>query len=570
MPKYTINGVTYSSPSALSDADLEELAGGAAPKAPSGGMLDFLPKGVPSWMQSKPGQGWDDANAPVAGGDPTNPMAYLSEAQKTEQGTTGKAISKGVQTGVREGTEFVKGAVINPLLAAGQLVAPEAVQNVQEQLKTMRTNAGGEGFSPSELLGAFASPINKLLPGGGYTGGAIGGVMQPLEGKDLSTWDILTGKATQAVGGALMGRVAENLIAGLTPKLKEGAADLLAKGIPVSPGQAYEGAPGWLFRQMESLGLGPKAADVNKAFNPVVANEVLSTIDETVPKTVKPGQQAVAYAQSRISKFYDDSLAGLGKNPFDSEYKQGMNDILKAASQDIPDEKTRKVLVNSLNANIGRRVEKDGISGEKIKELQVWLKDQTAKYKDASGINEIGLRTAYADTLANLNQFINRVDVDGNIAKADSAWSKLYGFADASKKATTKGGVFNPEQLAQSVVAQAPSTLTAGGGKAPMNELAQSAVNVLGKQEASTGLGKLMLASKVATGFATAWAAPMVAIPILTASGMTYAAAKQLMKNPSATRIAIKQALEKNPGMFGAAGTDLYNQLTREDAAETP
>jgi hypothetical protein len=30
MPKYTINGVTYNSPTALSDADLEELAGGAA------------------------------------------------------------------------------------------------------------------------------------------------------------------------------------------------------------------------------------------------------------------------------------------------------------------------------------------------------------------------------------------------------------------------------------------------------------------------------------------------------------------------------------------------------------
>jgi PAS domain-containing protein len=569
MPKYTINGVTYNSPTALSDADLEELTGGA-PETPKAGILDFLPKGIPSWAQSKPGQGWDDANAQAAGGDPTNPMAYLSEAQKTEQGRVGKAIGQGVQVGVREGTQFAKGAVINPILAAGQLVAPEAVQNVQEQMATMRQNAGGEGFSPTELIGSIVSPVNRLLPGGGYAGGAVGAVMQPLEGKDLTTWDILTGKATQALGGALMGRFAENVIAGLTPKLKEGAAELITKGIPVSPGQAYEGAPGWLFRQMESLGLGPKAETINKAFNPVVANEVLSTIDQTVPKTVKPGQQSVAYAQNRISKFYDDSLAKLGTNPFDSEYKQGMGAILKAAAQDIPDEKTRKVLVNSLNANIGHRVEKNGISGEKIKDLQEWLKGQVTKYDGATGINEIGLKTAYSDALANLNQFVSRIDVDGNIAKADSAWAKLYGFADASKRATTKGGVFNPEQLSQAVVAQAPTTLVAGGGKAPMNELAQTAVNVLGKQEPATGLGKLMLASKVATGFATAWAAPMVAIPILTASGLTYAAAKQLMKDPSATRIAIKKALEKNPGLFGTAGTNIYNQITSEDAAVTP
>lgn len=569
MPKYTINGVTYSSPTPLSDADLEELSGGTVATAPTKtGLLDFLPKGVPSWMQSKPGQGWDDTQA--AGGDVTNPMAYLSETQKTEQGAVGKAISKGVQTGVREGTEFAKGAVINPIMAVGQLVSPESVQNVQEQLQTMRTNAGGEGFSPSELLGAFASPINRLLPGRGYTGGAVGAVMQPLEGKDLSTWDILTGKATQAVGGALMGRFAENVIAGLTPKLKEGAAELLSKGIPVSPGQAYEGAPGWLFRQMEGFGLGPKAETVNKAFNPVVANEVLSSIGETVPKTVKPGQQSVAYTQSRISKFYDDSLSNLGKNPFDAEYKQGMNDILKAASQDITDEKVRKVLINSLNANIGGRVEKGGISGPKIKDLQEWLKERIAKYKDSTGINEIGLHTAYSDTLANLNQFISRIDVDGNIAKADSAWAKLYGFADASKKATAQGGVFNPEQLATAVVAQAPTTLTAGGGRVPMNELAQTAVNVLGKQEPLTLVKGLMLGSKALTGSALAYASGPISIPILMAAGASYGVAKQLMKDPSKARVWVQKALEKNPGMFGAAGTDLYNQLTRENAATTP
>jgi hypothetical protein len=59
---------------------------------------------------------------------------------------------------------------------------------------------------------------------------------------------------------------------------------------------------------------------------------------------------------------------------------------------------------------------------------------------------------------------------------------------------------------------------------------------------------------------------PQVAIPILTASGMTYAAAKQLMKNPSATRLAVKKALENNTGMFGAAGTQFYQQLMSEDA----
>jgi hypothetical protein len=40
------------------------------------------------------------------------------------------------------------------------------------------------------------------------------------------------------------------------------------------------------------------------------------------------------------------------------------------------------------------------------------------------------------------------------------------------------------------------------------------------------------------------------------------------MKNPSAARLAIKKALEDNAGMFGAAGADIYNQLSGE-AAQT-
>jgi hypothetical protein len=500
--------------------------------------------------------------------DPSNPFSYLTPEQQTEQGPVGKAIGGAVQQGVSEGVQFAKGAVINPLLTVGQMTGQQkTVENVQQQMANIRQASGGEGFSPSELLGAVVSPVNKLLPGGGYMGGALGAATQPVEGKDLSTLDILTGKAEQLVGGALMGRFAENVIAGLTPKLKEGAAELMAKGIPVSPGQAYEGVPGWLFRQIETLGLGPKTKDINTSFNYAVADEVLSSIGQSLPKTVPSGQRAVEVTQKRISNFYDETLANLGTKPFDSEYKQKMGEILKASSQDIPDEKTRKLLINSLNTNIGHRVDKNGISGENIKDLQEWLKTQITKYKDATGVNEIGLKTAYSDTLANLNQFVNRIDDSGGIAKADAAWAKLYGYADASKKAVTKGGVFSPEQLAQATAAQAPTTLAIGGGRVPLNEIAQTGVSVLGKQEPATAIGKLMLASKVATGFATAWAAPAVALPILTAAGLSYAAAKKLMQDPSATRIAIKQALEKNPGLFGTAGTDLLNQISAQDAA---
>jgi hypothetical protein len=471
-------------------------------------------------------------------------------------------------------TGVFKGAVVNPVLAATQVFGGEggrqAVENIQQQYAQTRQEAGFTGFDIPQLIGAVASPVNRLIPGKGYVGGAIGASTQPLEGKYESTFDLLVDKTKQLAGGALFGKVTDNLIAGLTPRLKEGARELMDKGVPVSPGQAYEGAPGWLFRQIESFGLGPKADKINKAFNGVVADDVLSTLGQRVPATVKPGQQAVAYTQQQISKYYDDALSSIGKNPLDTEYKQGINTAMKDAVDTLanPQERefVRKKLMNSLNTNLGNKIDKNGeISGEGIKKVQEWLKTEVSKLEGKTGAIPEALKSGYGDVLANLNQFISRVDKDGLIANADAAWAKLYSFADASKRATPKGGIFNPEQLSQAAAAQAQTILSAGGGKGALNETAQRALNVLGKQDPVGMLKGVMIASKATTGVATALIIPQVAIPLLVASGMTYGAAKQLMKTPSAARLAVKKALENNTGMFGAAGADLYNQMLRED-----
>jgi len=471
-------------------------------------------------------------------------------------------------------TGVFKGAVVNPVLAATQVFGGERgrqiAENVQQQYAQTRQEAGMSGFDVPQLIGAVASPVNRLIPGKGYVGGAIGASTQPLEGKYESTFDLLADKAKQVAGGAILGKVTDNLIGALTPRLKEGARELMDQGVPVSPGQAYEGAPGWLFRQIESFGLGPKADKINKAFNGVVADDVLSTLGQTVPATVKPGQQAVAYTQQQISKYYDDALSSIGKNPLDTEYKQGINTAMKDAVDTLanPQERefVRKKLMNSLNVNLGNKIDQNGeISGEGIKKVQEWLKSEVSKLDGKTGAVPEALKSGYGDVLANLNQFISRVDKDGLIANADAAWAKLYSFADASKRATPKGGIFNPEQLSQAAAAQAQTILSAGGGKGALNETAQRALNVLGKQDPVGMLKGVMIASKATTGVATALIIPQVAIPILVASGLTYGAAKQLMKSPSAARSAVKKALENNTGMFGAAGADLYNQMLRED-----
>lgn len=481
------------------------------------------------------------------------------------------------------GQGAVKG-LINPVLAATQVVGGEKgrefVKGIQEQKQAAREEAGLTGVDVAELTTSIFNPINKLVPGGGYAGGAIAAATQPLEGEYKNTFDVLYDKAKQVAGGAVLGKVAENLIGSLTPTLKAGSKELMDRGVKLSPGQAYEGVPGWLFRQIEDLKLGniflagtkANKEEIGKQFNNVVANDVLSSIGQTVPNSVPAGQASVRLAQRRISRFYDDSLKNIGTNPFDKTYKDGINTAIRSAVDNIENPETKqfvqKKLVNTLNAQIGSRTGKDGISGENIKKVQEWLKGEITKLDDKSDVVSDSLKTGYADVLANLNQFITRIDKNGNIAKADSAWAKLYSFADASKRATQQEGVFTAGQLADAAQAQANTVLQAGGGRAALGPESQKYVKVLGTQEPLSLFGKAMLASKLFTGAATTIAAPAIAAPILIASGMTYAAANKLMQNPSATRIAVKKALEKNPGLFGLAGTKVWQDLSKQSEQE--
>jgi len=583
MPKYTINGKTVSSSVELDENALTELSqqlGGAQPQTQKmiwqGNQL--VPQGQVGPTNPTPAL---PENVTAAGGDINNPFAYLDQSQKQEQGPAMQAVSQGVNRGLQIGAGVAKGAVINPAAAIMQLIGGESGRKFAEEAnksyETQRANAGAEGFDWAQLAGGIVSPVNRLIPGGGVAGsvlsrgaaqGALGAALNPVEGENLSASDVIAGKIEQMGLGALVGRVGSVASGALVPTLKPGAVDLLKEGVPVTPGQAYEGVPGWLFRQMESLNPFKNYDKVNKSFNNVVAKEVLSSIGGEVPSTVKPGQNAVAYVKNQISNFYDTALDSLGKNKFDLEYKEGVNKAINGVLSDVANPAERDFLKNkfsnTLRVEIGSRLKDGEVDGPALKKIQEFLKDEIKVYEGKSGVVKEGLYQGYTDILANLNKYISRVDTDGTIAKADAAWAKLYDFAQASKTATTKGGVFSPEQLAQASSTQANSVLSAGAGQGLLNPLAQKGIDVIGKQDPMNLVKGLMLASKAATGSALAYASGPVSIPILIALGASKAAAAQLMKDPSAARKYISESLKQNPGLFGQAIGNVYEQMQQE------
>lgn len=465
------------------------------------------------------------------------------------------------------GQGVVKG-LIAPALAVTQLVGGEKgrqyVEGIQQQKEDARARAGLEGFDVGELVGTVINPINRLIPvgaagtiaGRGAIGGVVGAVLNPVTGENLSLEDVVAGKVEQAGLGALFGRLGAGIAGALTPTLKTGARELMEAGVPVTPGQAYEGAWGGLFRQIEKLDIPTMRVNkeaINKGFTTSIGNEVLSSIDDKLPANIQNGQQAFGYIQNKISKYYDDSLEKIGTVKVDKEFTDAL-DATKTTIKNSLNTKQAKEFNNFLKANIDSRVKQGNLDGTDLKKMEEFFRKKIDKIKATDTTAET-LKQGYDDAYKAIKGFILRNDADGSIAKANEAYMKRARFLEAVNKnvAEIQGaqGNFSPAQLAQ-VAAKQSVPAEAARGTAPLQSQANRALNIVGDTtDEATKFRNLMIAGKLTGLGALGLFAPQFAVPILTASGMSYKAAQQLMKDPGATRIAVQKALRENPQLLG-------------------
>ena len=576
MPVYEYKGQFYeleeTDPTAAKAKIVASLGGGAAPEKK--GMLDFLPKGVPDWMQSKPGQGWDDANAQAAGGDVTNPMAYLSEAQKTEQGPAMQAVGEGVRRGLQVGAGIAKGAVINPVAAVAQVAGGETgrqfAQEAQKSYATQRANAGADGFDWAELAGSIISPVNRIIPGGkggqAALGGAVGAAMTPVIGENLTMSDVLAGKVEQMGIGAVAGKLVGGLANALTPTLKPGVRELMDKGIPVTPGQAYEGIPGMLYRQIEKLdipGMRVNKEAINLAFTKSTGDDVLSIVGEKLPPNMENGQQIFGYIQNKLTKFYDDALDKIGPVRPDAEFTNGIAQATNTLTENLG-VKQSKGFKNFIQANVMQRIEKDGsISAKSMKRLDEIFREKIDSIKATDTPAEL-TKAAYDDAYKAIKGLLMRNDKAGDYTKANLAYMQRSRIMEATEKKAGElnaPGTYGPADMVK-VAAKQGGDIEAAMGTAPLQAEATKAMNIVG--DTTTEAAKfrnLMIAGKLTGLGALGLFSPAIAGPILVASGLTYGAAKQLMKNPSETRKAISAALMSNPSLFGVIPANIREQM---------
>lgn len=510
----------------------------------------------------------------------TAPVEYTAEqmapATPEDVGFSGAAPSETEKLIGRTALGVGKG-IINPALAAAQLIpaARPAVEDIQRRYQEARTNLGGEGFDVPELIGSIVNPVNRLIPVGGAVGsvaargalgGAIGAATQPVIGENLTTEQILAGKVEQLGLGAIIGRGASALASALTPTLKAGTRELIESGVPVTPGQAYEGMGGALFRQIEKLDIPTMRIDkdkINLGFTKSVGNEVLAIIDDKLPTNLKNGQQIFGYIQNRLTKYYDDALDKIGQVAPDEQFTKSLSELQQTVRNELGDPKQVKSFQNFLRANIAGRVKDGELSGKDLKRMEEIFRTKIDSIKATDTTADI-LRQGYDDAYKAIKNLILRNDPKGDIARANLAYMQRSRVMEAVNKnvAEISGaqGTFSPAELARAAAKQG-GEIEAAMGTAPLQQTATRALNVVGDTtDEAAKFRNVMIAGKLAGLGALGFFSPAIAVPILTASGISYKAAQALMKEPGKLRLAVQDALKQNPGLFGVGLSNLRGQ----------
>lgn len=467
--------------------------------------------------------------------------------------------------------------LVNPALAVAQLVpqARPAVEDIQRRYQEARTNLGGEGFDVPELIGSIVNPVNRLIPMGGAAGsvaargalgGAIGAATQPVLGENLNTEQILAGKVEQLGLGAIVGRGASALASALTPTLKAGTRELLESGVPVTPGQAYEGIGGALFRQIEKLDIPTMRVDkdkINLGFTKAVGNDILAIVDDKLPPNLTNGQQIFGYLQNKLTKYYDDALNKIGQVAPDEQFTKSLGEVQTTLRNELGDPKKVTAFQNFLRANIAGRIKDGEFSAQDLKRMEEIFRTKIDSIKATDTTAEL-LRQGYDDAYKAIKNLIIRNDKDGSIAKANLAYMQRSRVMEAVNKnvAEISGaqGTFSPAELARAAARQG-GDIEAAMGTAPLQQTATRALNVVGDTtDEATKFRNVMIAGKLAGLGALGFFSPAIAVPILTASGMSYKAAQALMKEPGKLRTAVQDALKQNPGLFGVGLSNIRSQ----------
>jgi len=392
--------------------------------------------------------------------------------------------------GAAYGTEIA--AAILPTIAAQYIpgVGPAAAATTARTAQLARSAGLGSTGQRAAQVGVASAGQGAL-----YGAGAAEG--NPVERLDDA-----------AISGVLSG-VAGPVVDKLAPRVTSKAKDLLARGIPLTPGQAV-GESTIVGRGLKRLEEG--VADnvfivgdavrgaLNRAqtgFNRAAVEEALSPIGVKVPRGLE-GRALIGFGQRTLTTNYNKTLSKM-KVSNTIDLLDELLTITKSVDPDI-----KKYVDNRAFKDVINRISPDGgLSGTSLKASQASLRRRINKLK-REGTDE-GDRKA--DALEDLRNVLNAAISKENpklapqLNKIDQAYGRFEIVRNAELRRKTVEG-FNPGDLLQAA-AKGDATKRQSkfsAGEARMQRLAQNAQDIIGGIVPDSGTSQRQVARQIATG----------------------------------------------------------------------
>jgi hypothetical protein len=469
MPKYTINGVTYNSATELSDADLEELSGGAAqpatraaPVSQQRSMVDELGRQVGLTARA----GYEAF---------TSPATMILEA-----------VRGGVNLGAQAlGSEY---RMASPAQAQSQMLtqaglpAPENAleRAVQSGTQAMASTAGMAKLAPN--VPALASDLIRQVP----ASAAAGLVAQPT----AEVVKEITGSDTAAtIAGILTGTIAASATGkGIDYKYRprETIAQVKEKAV-----QSYQA--------VEDAGITLKPTSVQGMFK-----EISTALDDA---RMVPGTDSAREVTARLTEM----ARVLGNNtelPFSSldKMRAMLNDLKGSNNADV--QRLGGVAVSKVDDYISNITGKDIIAGKDginkaVKDIMSARKDwrnanRAQTLEDALNVAEVKkldpkaseselIRRGMINLAANKDKMKVFTTTEQNIIKSvakggpfDSVLSLIARFSPLRSQLAAAGGA--------ALYTQSPTGALAMSGAGLSADLLQSALR---RQAAQSAIGQL-------------------------------------------------------------------------------
>jgi hypothetical protein len=470
MPKYTINGVVYNSPTELSDADLEELAGGQPTTAQAPAAPTAQPRSTGQELLRQVGL--------------TGRAAY--EAFTSPATMVLEAVRSGVNLGSQAlGSDY---RMASPAAAQSQMLTQAGVpvpenaleRAVQSGTQAMASTAGMAKLAPN--VPALASDLIRQVP----ASAAAGLVAQPT----AEVVKEITGSDTAAtIAGILTGTIAASATGkGIDYKYRprETIAQVKEKAV-----QSYQA--------VEDAGITLKPTSVQGMFK-----EISTALDDA---RMVPGTDSAKEVTARLTEM----ARVLGNNtelPFSSldKMRAMLNDLKGSNNPDV--QRLGGVAVTKVDDYISNITGKDIIAGKDginkaVKDIMSARKDwrnanRAQTLEDALNVAEVKkldpkaseselIRRGFINLAANKDKMKAFTTTEQNIIKSvakggpfDSVLSLIARFSPLRSQLAAAGGA--------ALYTQSPTGALAMSGAGLSADLLQSALR---RQAAQSAIGQL-------------------------------------------------------------------------------